>query len=290
VWLALLCSSALASDFTSLCADRAAIERVYYNHRTGEKPPFDQTLPPAALESLVRQDLRKAEVLKKVYGVEITPAMLDAEVQRIDTTTRAPEILAEIKSALANDSTRFANSFAKPFLVERLLHEKFDNDDALHAPQRQQAEQARNELLAARTNGADYKKLVALLKTGHSNAVTETTWQLAARTAQTNGPAADETEIRKRFGTNARILSAPQALDSAPMFYFEELPAELQHVLRVQLRRPDDISAVIETPTGFLLYVVKEKTDTILSVAVLSVPKRGYEEWIAETNVPMVLP
>ncbi len=49
----------LAADFASLCADRAAIERVYYNHRTGEKPPFEQTLPPATLENLVRQDLRK---------------------------------------------------------------------------------------------------------------------------------------------------------------------------------------------------------------------------------------
>jgi hypothetical protein len=34
----------------SIRADRAAIERVYYNHRTGQKPPFEQALPAAALE------------------------------------------------------------------------------------------------------------------------------------------------------------------------------------------------------------------------------------------------
>ncbi len=53
-------------------------------------------------------------------------------------------------------------------------------------------------------------------------------------------------------------------------------------MLRVQLRQPGDVSAVIETPGGFLLYVAMAKTDTALSVACLSVPKRGYEQWLSE--------
>jgi len=51
-------------------------------------------------------------------------------------------------------------------------------------------------------------------------------------------------------------------------------------VLRVQLRRRGDVSAVIEMPGGFLLCVAKEKTDAVLSAAVLSLPKRNYEEWL----------
>ena len=132
-----------SEDFGARCAGRAAIERVYYNHRLGEKPPFQQVLPPATLENLVRQDLRKEAALKQAYGVEVTPAMLAAEVQRITTTTRASEMLAEIKAALGNDPARFANVFAKPILIERLLREKFDNDDALHAPQRRTVEMVR---------------------------------------------------------------------------------------------------------------------------------------------------
>ena len=112
-----------SEDFGARCADRAALERVYYNHRLGEKPPFEQVLPPAMLENLVRQDLRKETALKQAYGVEVTPALLDAEVQRINTTTRAPDILAEIKTALGHDPVRFADVFAKPILVERLLRE-----------------------------------------------------------------------------------------------------------------------------------------------------------------------
>jgi hypothetical protein len=112
--------------------------------------------------------------------------------------------------------------------------------------------------------------------------VTETTWQLTARPAETNAPAADEIEIKKRFGPNAQLLSSPPAAGKERKFNFEDLPPELQNVLRAQLRQAGDVSAVIETPGGFLLYVADQKNETILSVAMLSLPKRSYEPWLAE--------
>ena len=205
--LLLLCSAVRAADFTNLCAGRAAIERVYYNHRLGEKPPFEQALPPATLENLVRLDLKKAAVLEKVYGVAITPALLDAEVSRINATTRAPDVLAEIKAALGNDPARFAEVFAKPILVERLLRDKFENDAALHASVRRECEQVRNALLNSRAHGAGPAQLLAQFKQAGSNAVTETVWQLTPRAPETNAPDMDEIEIKQRFGSNAQILS-----------------------------------------------------------------------------------
>src|ERR1035437_5210637 len=93
--LMLLCSApAWADDMATLLRDRAAIERVYYIHRLGQKPPFEEALPPATLEGLARLDLKKEAVLRKAYGVMITRALLDAEVQGINTTTRAPDMLA----------------------------------------------------------------------------------------------------------------------------------------------------------------------------------------------------
>ena len=277
-----LCCAALAADPADLHADRAAIERVYYQHRLGEKPSFEQLLPPGALENLVQQDLRKEAALKKAYGIEVIPAQIDAEVHRITTTTRAPEILTEIKAALGNDPARFARTMAKPILVERLLREKFENDDTLHAPQRRQAEQMRNELLAAKKNGASLDQLKALLKCNDSNLVIETIWQLGAREVGTNAPNVDLLEIKKRFGPGAQILSSPQSYGKEVKSYLQDLPEELQNVLRVQLRQPGDVSAVIEMPGGFLLYVAKLKTDTVLSVASLSLPKCGYEQWLEE--------
>jgi hypothetical protein len=268
-------------DFAALRADRGAIERVYYNHRLGEKPPFEQALPTATLENLVRQDLRKEAALKRAYGVEVTPPMLDAEVRRINTTTRAPEVLAEIKAALGNDPARFARAVAKPIVVERLLRQKFDNDDALHAPQRRQAEQTRDQLLAAKRNGAGPDKLLGLLKQISSNSVSETTWQLGKRPAESEKVNPDLVEVQKRFGPNAQILSSPPAGDGKEQkFYFNDLPEELQQVLRVQLRQAGDVSAVIEMPAGFALYLAKEKTGGSLAVATLSIPKRSYEQWL----------
>lgn len=111
-----------AADFDSLCADRTGIERIYFNHRPGSKPPLEQVLPRELIEKLVRQDLPKEVVLKRVYGIEITGAMLAAEVQRVNTTPRAPDILAELKAAL-------------------------DNDDSLHAPRRRELEAIRGLLI-----------------------------------------------------------------------------------------------------------------------------------------------
>jgi hypothetical protein len=54
-----------AGDFTALCVDRAALERVYHAHRLGTKPDFDQAMPRALLERLVRLDLKKEAVLKQ---------------------------------------------------------------------------------------------------------------------------------------------------------------------------------------------------------------------------------
>ena len=275
-----------ADDYRVLCTDRAAIERVYYNHRTGTKPPFEQVSPPSLIERLVNDDLRKQAALKKVYDVEISSAQLDAEVQRINATTRAPEMLAEIKAALANDPEKFANIFAKPILVERELRQRFDNDDALHAATRRRCEQVRHELLAAKTNGASPAQLLARLQRVHSNEVSEATWQLGARPEEKpSSPTADEVEIRKRFGPDAQIISSPHAgTEKERKLYFEDLPAELQQVLRVQLRKAGDVSAVIETPSGFLLYLAKERTTETLAVAVLSLGKRSYEQWLVELN------
>ena len=280
-----MASSVWSEDFAATCADRGAVERVYYNHRTGTKQPFEQALPRATLERFVRDDLKKEAILARIYGVSITDEMVATEARRINSTTRTPEMLAEIKAALGNDAGRFARTMARPLLVERLLREKFENDDALHAAQRQECEAAHNALLAARANGESTTQLVVRLKESHSNAVTETTWQLARRPIETNAPAADELAIKKPSGSNAKPRSSPGS-ESERKSYFEELPLPLQQVLRAQLRQTGDISAVIEGTTGFILYLAKERTPATLTTVTLFIPKRSYDEWLAHKELP----
>ena len=63
---------------------------------------------------------------------------------------------------------------------------------------------------------------------------------------------------------------------------FGDLPASLRSVLRAQLRQAGDVSAVIELPTAYLLYVAREKTEAQLTAACLALPKRDYETWLDE--------
>jgi len=278
VWLLLLgFVPAMAGEAASLIADRTAIERVYYQHRLGEKPPFEQILPPAMLANLVRLDLHKEALLRQAYGVEITAEMLDAEVRRITTTTRAPEILAEIKAALGDDPARFANVFAKPILVERLLRAKFDNDDTLHAPQRALATQARENLLAGQS-AVEMREVTWLL----TPRPVEDTPPPAATPPSTKGNASSGAYSVEATAQLSQVLTAPgRDTPGRDEFYFEDLDPELQKVLQAQLQKAGDVSAVIETPGVFLVYLAKEKTAASLCVNVLSFPKRSYEEWLA---------
>ena len=117
--------AASARDLASLCTDRTAVERIYYEHRLGNKPPFEKAQPAAEIEKIVKLDLKKEAVLKRVYKIGVTPAEVAEEVQRINSSTRAPDVLAEIKAALDQDPTRFAQTMARPLVVERKLRAQF---------------------------------------------------------------------------------------------------------------------------------------------------------------------
>ena len=303
-WLFLLIAIALtanATDLNSLTADRVALERVYYEHQLGVKPPFEEAVPAVEIEKTVKRDLKKEAILKQVYQTEISDADVDGEIQRINSTTKAPEILAEIKVALGNDKKRFGDAFARPLIVERKLRQKFENDDKLHAPQRAQTDEIRKKILAAK----EPARRLEILK-ANKNA-TEVTWQLGARSAAVarvgnpgpgspnqsqSGPAsiAPAKVIAKSasYSTEAtaqlaQVLSAP-GRPRDTKHYFEDLEPELQNVLRAQLQKAGDVSAVIETPTTFLLFVAKDKTKDALSVASLTIPKQSYDEWLNQQS------
>jgi hypothetical protein len=283
-------ASPAPDDPAELIADRAAVERVYHEHRTGTKPRFEQAMPRDLLEKLVRLDLRKEVVLRRVYGVTVTAEMVEAEVRRIATTTRAPEMLAELKSALGGDPARFARTVARPIVVERTLRARFENDDALHAPQRRLADELRGRFLAA--PAAERVALLLVDKTGETR---EITWQLApsphegsppvpqVSSAPTTSKASGGAYSIEATAQIAQVLSSPEsaaAPDAEPRFYFEDLEPELQAVLRAQLRQLGDVSAIIETPAAFLLFVAKEKTTEALTAASFTVRKRSYEQWL----------
>ena len=290
------CGAATATDLEDLVADRTAVERVYHHHRLGAKPPFEQALPAAEIERLVKADRQKETTLATVYHVEITNPLVESEVKHIDTETRAPNLLAEIKAALDNDPARFARAVAKPIVVDHELRSRFENDERLHVLQREQAETVRRKLLAAPRRIGSWPAIQQTLKEPKVGTVIEVTWQFGARPVATSTPSAPVASpmlVRARSVKYSVEATAQIAQALAPpnptneigrSLYFEDLSDQLKSVLRVQLQNPGDISAVIETPTGFLLLVAKEKTAATLSAAALSIPKRSFEQWLAEQS------
>lgn len=282
------CAAPLHSEsLAHLVADRAAVERVYYDRRHGTKPPFEVALAPAEIEKLVRLDLKKESILKGCYGIEVTAADVQAEVARIDATTRAPDILAELKAALGDDPARFAAAVARPAVVERQLRFRFDNDGKLHARLRKEAEKLRRKLLA--TKKVDER--IALVRTARDAAFSDTVWQLGARSTPpvetTSGETAPPQKSAVRSanysieGTAQRTTAEFETAQPLAQ-HFEEMDPQLQPILRTQLQCAGDVSAVIETPAGFLLFVAAEKSTTVLRLATATFPKQDFYQWLAE--------
>jgi hypothetical protein len=220
--------------------------------------------------------------------------MVQAEVERINQSTRAPEMLAELKQALGYDPLRFARTVARPLVVERLLRERFDNDDALHAPQRREAERLREQLLQAKRDGASLERLVGLLAGSHVGRFSETTWQLAPRAGE-KAPASSPFPVAASTSAPVKSTGGPFTLQASAQLaqglpqpnteelqpYFTDLPLELQQALCAQLRQPGDVSALIDMPSAFVVYVLKRRSGAEMTAAATSLAKRSFEDWVA---------
>jgi hypothetical protein len=94
---------------------REKIERVYYNHRIwpesnkSAKPSFEEMVPHSVIEKKVNDSL----------SMQISPKMLQAEMDRIAKTTKDPQLLQELFSALNNDPYLIAETLVRPILANR---------------------------------------------------------------------------------------------------------------------------------------------------------------------------
>src|SRR5215831_2390390 len=108
-------------------AYQRAIEEVYWRHRiwpkenSKPKPSLDEVMPAQQIEQKVEDYLRDAQALEDYWQRPITPDQLQAEMERMASHTKQPEVLRELFAALGNDSFVIAECLARPVLVERLL-------------------------------------------------------------------------------------------------------------------------------------------------------------------------
>ena len=118
--------------FAERVAYQTAIEDVYWRHRiwpdtnSGPKPPLEKVMSQADIEKKVTEYLRNSQVLENYWQRPITAEQLQAEMDRMASNTRQPEVLQQLFEAVGNDPFVIAECLARPVLAEGLVREQSD--------------------------------------------------------------------------------------------------------------------------------------------------------------------
>jgi lambda repressor-like predicted transcriptional regulator len=113
--------------FAERVAYQRAIEEVYWRHRIWPKenpqpkPPLDAVASPAQLEQKVEAYLRKSQFAAERRGSPIIASELQAEMDRMASHTKRPDVLRELFAALGNDPFVIAECLVRPIVAERLV-------------------------------------------------------------------------------------------------------------------------------------------------------------------------
>jgi N-acetylneuraminic acid mutarotase len=122
-----------ATNRTLTLAERVAyqyaIEEIYWRHRIwpkdnpGPKPALDAVISQQQIERKVRDYLRKSQQVANQRGAPITVGELQAEIERVTSHTREPNVLRELFEVLGNDPFVIAECLARPNLARRMASE-----------------------------------------------------------------------------------------------------------------------------------------------------------------------
>jgi len=134
-----------------------ALEQVDYAHLSWPegsrepKPSFEELYPEDADAAGVTRSLRMASALERLWQERVTPAEIQAEIDRMARDSKMPDRLQEYWDALGNDALLIAESLVRPRLTEQRLRERYAWDASLHGGVR---ERAGAEYALARATGA----------------------------------------------------------------------------------------------------------------------------------------
>ena len=265
---------AMPEDVTQLCQWRSKLERIYHDSRLPPKKSFDEEFPPVVIQNLVAADLHKEWVLEKLYSAKVPQEMLKEEIQRIERDTKDAAALTRIKTSLGPDELGFAETVAKPIIVERLLRLKFYQDKAIHAAEREKA------IFSRRSLEAD-KKLVGTevqtwLLGDRPIEASATTPNIQPSTANSSAPSYSNQATAQL----AQVIGGAGQEQKDTKQYFSDLDPELAAVLKKHLEKPGDVSPIIESTSGFSIYQAREMTADHWKVEVVFIPRISYDDWI----------
>jgi dockerin type I repeat protein len=267
-------STAKASNRTLTFAERVAyqraIEDVYWRHRiwpkenASPKPPLDAVISRAALEKKVRDYLCKSQALEDYWQRPITAEQLQAEMDRMASSTKQPAVLREIFAALGNDPFVIAECLARPALAERLLSNWYAYDQRIHGELKQRTEaelRVHNTVGQMTQAGGTYSEIELVRSDGGG--------------PKNVGNAEGRTKLTSReWDATLQKLAAMFSKNSA---------AEAHEIIPI-----GRLSPLQEDEMRFYATAVIEKREDRVKVATVTWLKESLESWInnAENQTP----
>lgn len=103
-------------------------QRIWPQQNESPKPARQEVLSDDEIRAEVEDSLRQETALQQRYGIHISSARLQAELERMAANTRAPDQLQALFEALDNDPNAIAECIARPELVQRELDEAYRDE------------------------------------------------------------------------------------------------------------------------------------------------------------------
>jgi N-acetylneuraminic acid mutarotase len=240
-------------DFEARVQAQEAIERVYYRHQLGSTRPFESAVPRHTIESKVRKYLKQTRALESMWSTPVTAAMLQNEIDRMAHSSRMPDRLRELYTALQDDPALILETLARPVLVDRLTRNFFMYDGRIHREARHEARTIHRRLTSGDLDwrvGHPRRRVVEVVRTELDP---EEIGHVAAREAHEQG----SDHIERAWLTAAEFDRR-----------LEQLPLE-----------PGAVSEVVEEAGWFEITMLLERTRDQARYVSYRVDKKLWERW-----------
>ena len=247
------------------------IEEVYWQHRiwpdkcSATKPRLDAVMSRIQLEEKVEDYLRNSQALEDYWHSPVTADQLQAELNRLVTQTRQPDVLRELFHVLDDDPFVVAECLARPVLTERAVKDRYAYDERIHGKLRQRAAA---DLLA-------HSKVEQMKQTSGRYAEIE-----LVRSGDTGTQLSDGTESRvevdlEEWNQAIRKLAAtfglPNGQDKAVAAVYDSVPV-------------GELSPLQENEAGYYATAVTEKAEGRLKIVTVTWSKEPLQSWRAEAE------
>ena len=241
---------------------RYDIEQVYWEAmdwpavNEGPKPALDQVLSMAKVEEQIADALAGTVALQERWGLVVTPAMLQAEIDRMAAGSQNPERLQTLFAGLDRDPGVVAECLVRPVLVDRLLRLKYGQDPEIHAGLRLAAAAALTGATGARTLAALPNAETIAWEIGDPNPALDLT------------PAVDGVVYLDEASFAGRLAAVRQDFHLDP-----------EAILPI-----DRVSGLQEDAGRFYALAVTELSETRLEIVIATWEKDSFETWWAENR------